>query len=163
MAETLGSLVDKLTIKSIREFHLNKSIKEKDPKFSIKQLKDKLALLKKQKLIQFQEIDDFIKLALKNKVILREEKIKLYNAVTDMNKIGSNAKLSQAIEGLSMKNIELWHLEDEARRTDVTMAFIGKIKKKIDPTNQQRNDFIDKIDELFELEIKKITKTKCKK
>jgi len=160
MAETLGSLVDKLTIKSIREFYLNKSIKEKDPKFSLKQLKDKLTLLKKQKLIQFQEIDDFIKLALKGKVILREEKIKLYNPVTDMDKIGSNAKLSAAIEGLSRKNIELWNLEDEARRTDVTMSYIGKIKKKIDPTNQQRNDFIDKIDELFEKEIKKVKSKK---
>ncbi|MBU1086593.1 MAG: DUF4254 domain-containing protein [Candidatus Omnitrophica bacterium] len=102
-------------------------------------------------------------MALNSKVILREEKIKLYNPLKDMNKIGSNPKLSQAIEGLSRKNIELWHLEDEARRTDVSLNFIGKIKKKIDPTNQQRNDFIDKIDELFEIEIKKITKTKRKK
>ncbi|MBU1043513.1 MAG: DUF4254 domain-containing protein [Candidatus Omnitrophica bacterium] len=95
-------------------------------------------------------------MALNSKVILREEKIKLYNPLKDMDKIGSNQKLSQAIEGLSRKNIELWHLEDEARRTDVSLNFIGKIKKKIDPTNQQRNDFIDKIDELFEIEIKKI-------
>lgn len=155
MAETLGSLIDKLTIKSIREFYLNKSIKAKDPKFSLKQLKDKLSLLQKQKAIQLLEIDNFIRLALDQKVTLREEKIKLYNSLKDMDKIGTNEKLSQAIEGLSRKNIELWHLEDEARRTDVSLAFIGKIKKKIDPTNQQRNDFIDKIDELFEKEIKK--------
>ncbi|MFH1062127.1 MAG: DUF4254 domain-containing protein [Candidatus Omnitrophota bacterium] len=160
MAETLGSLVDKLTIKSIREFYLNKSIKTKDSKFPLKQLKDKLSLLKKQKATQLREIDDFIKLALNNKVILREEKIKLYNSLKDMNKIGTNQKLSQAIEGLSRKNIELWHLEDEARRTDVSLGFIGKIKKMIDPTNQQRNDFIDKIDELFEKEIKKVRSKK---
>lgn len=163
MAETLGSLVDKLTIKSIREFYLNKDIKSKKAKFTQKQLKDKLALLKRQKTTQLKEIDNFITLALNNRVTLREEKIKLYNAVKDMGKIGKNEKLSQAIEGLSRKNIELWHLEDEARRSDVNLTYIGKIKKKIDPTNQQRNDFIDKIDELFEKEIKKITKKKCKK
>ena len=37
MAETLGSLVDKLTIKSIREFYLQKSIKSKKSKFSQKE------------------------------------------------------------------------------------------------------------------------------
>ena len=160
MAETLGSLVDKLTIKSIREFYLNKDIKRKSKKFTTAQLKEKLALLKKQKTLQLKEIDDFIKAALLGKVTLREEKIKLYNPLKDMNKIGKNQKLSQAIEGLSKKNIELWHLEDEARRTDVSLEYIGKIKKMIDPTNQQRNDFIDKIDEILEKEIKKINKKK---
>jgi hypothetical protein len=155
MAETLGSLVDKLTIKSIREFYLDKEIKSKKSKFTNAQLKAKMSLLKKQKALQLKEIEDFIQMALEGKAILREEKIKLYNPVKHMDNIGKNQKLSQAIEGLSKKNIELWHLEDEARRTDVSLEYIGKIKKKIDPTNQQRNDFIDKIDELFEIYIKK--------
>jgi len=35
------------------------------------------------------------------------------------------------------------------------MADIGQVKKKIDIANQQRNDLIDKIDELFSLKFKK--------
>ncbi len=162
MAETLGSLIDKLTIKSIREFYLSKSLKAKKSKFPKQELKEKLKLLKKQKALQLQEIEDFINLALSKKITLREEKIKLYNKPEDIGRIGKNEKLSKAIEGLSRKNIELWHLEDEARRTDMPLSYIGKIKRKIDPTNQQRNDFIDKIDELFEKAILKKRKTKKK-
>ncbi|MCG2710785.1 MAG: DUF4254 domain-containing protein [Candidatus Omnitrophica bacterium] len=160
MAETLGSLIDKLTIKSIREFHLAESLKAKKSKFSKTELKLKMNLLKKQKELQLKEIEEFINLALNSSITLREEKIKLYNKPEDIGRIGKNEKLSKAIEGLSRKNIELWHLEDEARRTDMPLSYIGKIKKKIDPTNQQRNDFIDKIDELFE---KLITKAKAKR
>ncbi len=162
MAETLGSLIDKLTIKSIREFYLSKSLKSKKSKFPKRELKLKMGLLKKQKTLQLKEIEDFISLALNKKITLREEKIKLYNKPEDIGRIGKNEKLSKAIEGLSRKNIELWHLEDEARRTDMPLSYIGKIKKKIDPTNQQRNDFIDKIDELFEKAILKKRKTKKK-
>jgi penicillin-binding protein-related factor A (putative recombinase) len=48
-----------------------------------------------------------------------------------------------------MKNLELWNLEDEARRKDVKLSYIGEIKRKIDLCNQQRNDYMDKIDELL--------------
>ncbi|MCK4995232.1 MAG: DUF4254 domain-containing protein [Candidatus Omnitrophica bacterium] len=160
MAETLGSLIDKLTIKSIREFHLDENLKAKKSKFPKAELKLKMALLMKQKTLQLKEIEDFINLALNSKITLREEKIKLYNKPADIGRIGKNEKLSKAIEGLSRKNIELWHLEDEARRADMPLSYIGKIKKKIDPTNQQRNDFIDKIDELFEKAILKKRKNK---
>ena len=163
MAETLGSLIDKLTIKSIREFYLSKSLKAKKSKFPKQELKQKMKLLKKQKALQLKEIDEFITLALSRKITLREEKIKLYNKPEDIGRIAKSEKLSKAIEGLSRKNIELWHLEDEARRTDMPLSYIGKIKKKIDPTNQQRNDFIDKIDELFEKAILKKRKAKKKK
>ena len=53
MAETLGSLTDKLTIKSIREFHLKKMIQSKKPKFPKSQLKHKLEVLIKQKKLRF--------------------------------------------------------------------------------------------------------------
>ena len=70
-----------------------------------------------------------------------------------MNKIGKIDFLAQGIEALIKKNFELWQLEDEARREDVSLSYIGKVKKKIDTANQQRNDLMDKIDELL---VKKI-------
>ena len=160
MAETLGSLVDKLTIKSIREFYLNKMINSRNVKFSRKNLKEKLKILKKQKRLLSAEIEEFVVLASRSKVALREDKLKLYNKPEDMGRIGRLNNLSSAIDSLAKKNLQLWSLEDEARRQDVSLGYIGRIKKKIDIANQQRNDLIDKIDELLQVRIRKNIKKK---
>lgn len=44
-------------------------------------------------------------------------------------------------------NFELWHEEDIARRTDVSDAQIAQVKRNIDGHNQNRNDYIERIDE----------------
>ena len=150
MAETLGSLVDKIAIKEIRKFHLREMLKHKNSKFPAVAVNSKITLLNRQIKTMAAEIDGFIVLALKGKMPLREEKLKIYNAPEDMNKIPELASLGTAISGLAQKNLELWHLEDEARRKDVVLEYIGAIKKKIDLANQQRNDFIDRIDRLLE-------------
>lgn len=150
MAETLGSLVDKLTIKSLREFHIGEMLKKKKAKFPAKELKKKLGTLKVQKEALFVEIDEMISSALAAGSVSRDEKLKLYNNPGIIGKVGKVTTIAKAIEGLAQKNIALWALEDEARREDVSLDYIGQIKKKIDVTNQHRNDFIDKIDELFE-------------
>jgi hypothetical protein len=156
MAETLGSLVDKLTIKDIREFHLCQMISKKDAKFGQKELKNKLSVLRRQKESLKDEIDDYVALAVKSKESVKDEKLKLYNARADMGRIPQTKSLGEAISGLADKNLELWHLEDEARRKDVGLEYIGGTKRKIDLANQQRNDFIDKIDELFDKKIKRL-------
>lgn len=43
-------------------------------------------------------------------------------------------------------NFRLWHVEDEARRTDVDDAVIADCKRRIDRLNQQRNDLIEQVD-----------------
>ena len=47
-------------------------------------------------------------------------------------------------------NFNLWHLEDEARRLDVTDAEIAKNKREIDRYNQLRNDSIENLDIHFD-------------
>jgi len=161
MAETLGSLVDKLTIKEIREFHFHQMLEDKNSKVPKLELERKIKILKSQKQDLMQEIDEFIASAYKSKKRLRDEKLKLYNPTEDIGCIPQTESLGVAISVLAQKNLELWHLEDEARRKDVPLSYIGKIKKKIDFANQQRNDLIDKIDELFERKVKqKKNKTK---
>ena len=156
MAETLGSLVDKLTIKDLRDFYIKKLLSGKKTKaFSRKELKNKLKILRSQKRHLNREIEDFILKAVKDKVIMTDEKLKLYNKSEPTSKIKNLKHVSSSINGLAKKNIELWHLEDEARRRDVNDAYIGRIKKKIDKANQQRNDLIDVIDRLFKSYIKK--------
>ena len=155
MAETLGSLIDKLAIKDLREYHLREMRKEKNKKFSSREIENKLNVLQEQKRKLIHESERFIAGAIKGDVLLKDEKLKLYNPCEVIGKIPPVENLGEAISYLSNKNAELWHLEDEARRNDVSLSFIGKIKKKIDLANQQRNDFIDKIDELFEKMIRK--------
>ena len=149
MAETLGSLVDKLTIKNIREFYLRRMLFDKKRKFSEKEMKDKLAILSAQKKCLKDEIDSFMVTAYMSKSVLKEEKLKLYNAREDMGRIPKTKRIGEAISLLAQKNLELWNLEDEARRRDVDLSHVGSTKRKIDLANQQRNDLIDKIDELF--------------
>lgn len=44
-------------------------------------------------------------------------------------------------------NFNLWHQEDIARSPDVTDAKIAQVKRNIDGLNQNRNDWIEKLDD----------------
>lgn len=44
-------------------------------------------------------------------------------------------------------NYNLWHQEDIARSRDVTDSEIAQVKRNIDTLNQNRNDWIEKIDD----------------
>ncbi|MCM8813022.1 MAG: DUF4254 domain-containing protein [Candidatus Omnitrophica bacterium] len=155
MAETLGSLMDKLSIKSIREFYLKKMIRLKNNNFSAEQLQEKLRVLQVQKKNLVREIDFFFAAVARGELVIRDEKLKLYNNPRLMNRIGAIDTLARGFDALTKKNLELWQLEDEARRADVPLSFIGSIKRKIDAANQQRNDLIDRIDELLERSLRK--------
>lgn len=50
---------------------------------------------------------------------------------------------------LAWRNYCLWHEEDKARRTDVDDSKIAQVKRSIDRFNQQRNDLIERLDEMI--------------
>ena len=58
---------------------------------------------------------------------------------------------------LAYRNFLLWHDEDKARRTDVDDSAIAIVKRAIDKLNQQRNDLIEKLDELILSEVIRVT------
>ena len=45
-----------------------------------------------------------------------------------------------------LRNFRLWHIEDTARRRDVTPDIIADCKYRIDVLNQERNDRIERVD-----------------
>jgi hypothetical protein len=150
MAETLGSLVDKLSIKNLRIWHLDEALEQKNTS-DYAELKAKRDLADKQRQTLVNEINDFLVSAFKGEVCIRDEKIKLY-ANTNVSSSDSIKKLGEAVSELAFRNIKLWHCEDEVRRTDLADAELVKIKRRIDTTNQERNDLMDKVDEILQIE-----------
>jgi hypothetical protein len=148
MAETLGSLVDKLSIKNLRIWHLEEAL-EKDG--SSEELKAKRDLADKQRQNLVEEINGFLVAALQGEVCIRDEKIKMYTN-TNVSSSDSVKKLGEAVSELAFRNIKLWHCEDEVRRTDLEDSEIVKIKRRIDTTNQERNDLMDKVDQILQTE-----------
>ena len=148
MAETLGSLVDKLSIKNLRIWHLEEAL-EKDS--DSEELKTKRDLADKQRQNLVQEINGFLVAALQGDVCIRDEKIKMYTN-TNVSSSDSVKKLGEAVSELAFRNIKLWHCEDEVRRTDLEDSEIVKIKRRIDTTNQERNDLMDKVDQILQTE-----------
>ena len=148
MAETLGSLVDKLSIKNLRIWHLEEAL-EKDS--GSEELKAKRDLAEKQRQNLVEEINGFLVSALQGKVCIRDEKIKMYTN-TNVSSSDSVKKLGEAVSELAFRNIKLWHCEDEVRRMDLEDSEIVKIKRRIDTTNQERNDLMDKVDQILQTE-----------
>ena len=156
MAETLGSLVDKLSIKNLRIWHLDEAL-DQDNGSKKEELKAKRDLANKQRENLVTEINDFLIAAFKGQVFIRDEKIKMYTN-TNVSSSDSIEKLGEAVSELAYRNIKLWHFEDEVRRTDLEDSEIVKIKRKIDSTNQERNDLMDKVDEILQNRFEEKTK-----
>ena len=150
MAETLGSLIDKLSIKNLRYWHLDEDAQAKDVSDPQKEeLTAKMKLVDRQRKELLEEIDGFLEAAFAGKVRIRDEKVKLYKNLNVISSEDLN-HLGETVSKLAMSNIKLWHLEDEVRREDLPDADIVKIKRAIDTNNQERNNFMDKVDEILE-------------
>ena len=154
MAETLGSLIDKLSIKNLRYWHLDEDAQARDVSDpQKKELIAKMELVDRQRKELSEEIDAFLNAALASEVRIRDEKVKLYKNLNVSSSEGLN-RLGEVVSKLAMSNIKLWHLEDEVRREDLPDSDIVKIKRTIDTNNQERNNFMDKVDEILEDSVK---------
>ena len=156
MAETLGSLIDKLTIKNLRYWHLDEVVQAKDASASqIKEVKVKMDLVDRQRKELLEEIDAFLGAAIAGEVRIRDEKVKLYK---NLNVVSSDglSQLGEAVSELAMSNIKIWHLEDEVRREDLPDSKIVRTKRSIDTANQERNNLMDKVDEIIENAVKQV-------
>ena len=149
MAETLGSLIDKLSIKSLRYWHLDESIQSEDiSDTKTKELKEKLDLVDSHRQELRDEINSFLVAALAGDVKICDEKVKLYRN-TNVSSFDNVNKLGEAVSELAIRNNRMWHLEDEVRREDLPDSEIVQLKRRIDQTNQERCDLVDKVDEIL--------------
>jgi hypothetical protein len=150
MAETLGSLIDKLSIKNLRYWHLDESIaKENSSSPQTQELKIKLKLVDSQRKDLLNEIDAFLAAALIGDVKVCDEKVKLYRN-TNVSSLENINKLGEAVSELAMSNTRIWHLEDEVRREDLLDSEVVKLKRNIDQNNQERCNLVDKVDEILQ-------------
>jgi len=54
-----------------------------------------------------------------------------------------------AVARQHLANFELWHIEDEARAPGATDHEIAGVKRRIDRTNQRRNDLAEELDRIL--------------
>ena len=59
---------------------------------------------------------------------------------------GSGTDWLSLVSGQHFANFELWHIEDEARVPGATNAEIAAVKRRVDSTNQRRNDLAEGLD-----------------
>jgi hypothetical protein len=79
MAETLGSLVDKLTIANIRLWHLEDRRRDLSlPNAKRLEAADKIAIVNSERNDLMDEIDEYLYKALRGKVKVRVPKVKIY-------------------------------------------------------------------------------------
>jgi hypothetical protein len=55
----------------------------------------------------------------------------------------------QAVTRQHRSNFDLWHIEDEARAPEASDADLAAVKRRIDQTNQLRNDLIEELDAML--------------
>jgi len=80
MAETLGSLVDKLTIKNLRLWHLEDSRRDMSLSDSERlAAADKVSVVNKQRNDLIDEIDEFLQAAVSGRIRITDPKVKMYD------------------------------------------------------------------------------------
>jgi hypothetical protein len=138
MAETLGSLCDKLTIVKLKQFHVDND--------------KKLMSLSKQESSLIKEIDQYLvafingripveKLTFESNKIYNEEK----NIISDIT-----GNIGTIISELSRINCELWHVQDKLYNFEsVPVQDKDEVVKRVAILNLERNQCVDKINDIL--------------
>lgn len=135
--ETLGSLLDKLSIENIR---LSKLAGEESADWR-DQVRQKLENLKG-------EINGFLALAVAGEIPLEEPKHKFYKGERPASEVF--AGIADAISRLFEANITLWNLEDRRRDKSIPDAERLAICDEVATWNRVRNDAMDAVNRLLQ-------------
>ena len=78
-------------------------------------------------------------------IAMQDELIAIWHIAPDAA-LSLGDKIGQLIGDQHRANFDLWHTEDEARTPGATDEQIADVKRRIDTTNQKRNDLSEQID-----------------
>ena len=136
MAETLGSLCDKLTIVKLKQWHSDKP--------------EKLQSLDLQEKQLVEEIDEFVSLAISGEIIperLTFSANKVYPKFNESSIVGG---LGELIAKLADANSKVWHEQEKAYSFDsVPASEKDQVVKNLMVFNLERSRCMDQIDLLF--------------
>jgi hypothetical protein len=82
-------------------------------------------------------------------VDLHEQLAVRWHDVPDIVDEPSHGDWLERVAGHHRANFELWHIEDEARAPGATDAELAGVKRRVDSTNQRRNDRAEVLDRLL--------------
>lgn len=132
--DTIGSLVDKLSILEIRKDHT----KEAEALRILNETGERLK----------NEINEIIAMALTGRITdewtIKQPKLKNY-AHQD-NKIQESEGLAKVIQNLIQANIQLWNIEDTRRDKSLADNVRLEAADQISVWNKKRNDAMDNVD-----------------
>ena len=138
MAETLGSLCDKLTIVKLKQYHSDDSLR--------------LESLRNQEEQLVEEIDQFVSDAITGKTPI----VKLSFAANKVYKEAGNetkvitGKLGQVFSELAKVNCDLWHEQEKVYEFEkVHIDEKDKVVKRLAILNLERTKCIDEINNLL--------------
>ena len=145
MAETLGTLVDKLTTVRLKLWHTEDAERTQSLTTQEKQLQD--------------EINEFVRGAITGEI--RIERLtfasnKVYkkegNVVPDFH-----GTVGQLVSQLAEVNCRLWHVQERVYEFEqVPMNEKDEVIKQLAVVNLERNQCIDKLDEEFRISIERL-------
>ncbi len=147
MAETLGSLLDKLTIVKLKQWHSEDQ--------------DRLASLGKQEKQLQDEVAEFIAHAVQG--IIPVERL-TFAANKVFKKEGNNVNevvgnLGEVFSQLANVNCKLWHEQEKVYEFEkVPAEEKDKVVKLLAILNLERNKCIDSIDKNFQDQVKNLSK-----
>ncbi len=80
---------------------------------------------------------------------LQDECAKRWHASSGSTAAREENEWLQAVERQHRANFDLWHIEDEARAPGATDTDLARVKRRVDETNQRRNDLTEELDRIL--------------
>lgn len=80
---------------------------------------------------------------------LHDKCTRLWHARTEETETRAGNEWPAAVERQHRANFDLWHIEDEARTPNATAEDLAAVKRRVDTTNQLRNDLAEELDRIL--------------
>lgn len=143
MAETLGTLIDRLTIVKLKQWHCEDSKKSESLQFQEEQLQE--------------EINNFVEESLSGQIPTERlvfQSNKLYKKEQFNPEISITGNLGQVISNLAEVNCRLWHEQEKVYNFEkVPVDEKDNVINSIATLNLERNKCIEEIDLNFKQKI----------